>query len=113
MVKEDFIYPEINMIQTGRLLREISKRKNFSVKKIQEALGLASNQAIYDWFNGKTLPTLNNLFALSHLFEVPMESMIISDVKHNSCTEKINMSKRDEKYFIRMREYQKHLKVCA
>lgn len=113
MAKEDFIYPEINMIKTGRLLREISKRKSFSVKKIQAALGLASNQAVYDWFNGKSLPTLNNLFALSCLFKLPMESMIISDVERNNYIEKLNMSKTEKNCLIRILVYQRRLKICA
>ncbi|MCD8021859.1 MAG: helix-turn-helix domain-containing protein [Lachnospiraceae bacterium] len=55
----------------------IAKEKHISVREIQHALGLASNQAIYDWFNGKTLPTLNNFVALSYLFHTSMEDMLV------------------------------------
>lgn len=71
------------MKETGRLLRTVSRQNGFAVKDIQTALGLASNQAIYDWYNGKTLPTLNNFLALSRLFEVPMDGLIVSDMPEN------------------------------
>ncbi len=79
MISKDFQYPQIDIKETGRLLRILSVRKGIAVKEIQKALGLASNQAIYDWFNGKSLPTLNNFFALSCLFHTSMEEMLVTD----------------------------------
>lgn len=115
MEKTDFVYPQINMIQTGELLRRLSRQKGFSVKEIQSALGLASNQAVYDWFNGKTLPTLNNLFALSRLFGLSMESMIVSDTDTdaNDFVRNRNLSELEVNSLIRIQEYRKRLKVCA
>ncbi|MCD8018526.1 MAG: helix-turn-helix domain-containing protein [Clostridiales bacterium] len=77
MRKEDYQYPQIDMPMTGKRLRSLSRQSGITVKEIQKALGLASNQAIYDWFNGKNLPTLNNFLALSRLFHVSMEEMLI------------------------------------
>ncbi|MCD8398186.1 MAG: helix-turn-helix domain-containing protein [Lachnospiraceae bacterium] len=70
-------YPQIDTVGTGKRLRYLSREKGISVQKIQHSLGLASNQAVYEWFNGKSLPTLNNFFALSWLFHTPMEDMLI------------------------------------
>lgn len=70
-------YPQIDTAGTGKRLRYLSRKKNISVQEIQHCLGLASNQAVYEWFNGKSLPTLNNFFALSRLFHTPMEEMLI------------------------------------
>lgn len=55
------------------------KRKNISVAYIQTALCLGSNQAIYDWFNGKTMPTVYNLYALSKLLNVSMQSLLVEE----------------------------------
>lgn len=79
MSRNQFQYPQIDMKETGRLLREFSRHKGITVKEIQKALGIASNQAIYDWFNGKNLPTLNNFYALSRLLGISMECMIVVD----------------------------------
>jgi len=70
-------YPQIDTVETGKHLRFLSHQKDISVQEIQRCLGLASNQAVYEWFNGKSLHTLNNFFALSRLFHTPMEDMLI------------------------------------
>jgi transcriptional regulator with XRE-family HTH domain len=35
-----------------------------------------SHQAVYDWYNGKTLPSTNNLFKLSQLLNVPILTLL-------------------------------------
>lgn len=111
-MQEKFKYPQINLKMTGWLLRRISKQKKFTVYNIQEALGLASNQAVYDWFNGKSLPTLNNFFALSKLFEIPMEWMIVTD--DDPIEEQAARVFGEDKLMIRMMNYKKQwIKVCA
>lgn len=112
VMQGEFEYPQIDMKLTGRLLRRISKQKKLTVYDIQKALGLASNQAVYDWFNGKTLPTLNNFFALSKLFEVPMDWMIVTD--EVPIEEQAARISGGDKQLIRMISYKKRwIKVCA
>lgn len=111
MQEQRFDYPQINMKSTGQLLRFISKRKKITVREIQTALGLASNQAIYDWFNGKTLPTLNNFYALSKLFKVPMEGMIVP--AGASAEDMMIKIFKEDKQLIRIMEYRKHWKKSA
>ena len=77
--EEKFEYPVIDAKRTGSWIRYLCKCKNLTVKDIQRNLHIASNQAIYDWFNGKTLPSLNNMYALSRLVNVPMEQMLLSE----------------------------------
>ncbi|MBR5572829.1 MAG: helix-turn-helix transcriptional regulator [Oscillospiraceae bacterium] len=38
---------------------------------------MASQQAIYHWQRGTCLPTVDHLCALSHLFNVPMDDILI------------------------------------
>lgn len=75
-----YTYPMIDLKKTGEWLRYLCKRENISVSEIQEKLKIASNQAIYSWFNGKTLPSLNNMYALSDFMGVPMNDMIVDNV---------------------------------
>ncbi len=77
--KKNFVYPHIDMKKTGSWLRCICKQRRVSVRDLQEALHISSNQAIYDWFNGKTLPSLDNFYALSKLLKISMEKLIIAD----------------------------------
>lgn len=74
---DEFQFPEIDMKATGVHLRRLCKEKQISVKIIQECLHIASNQAVYVWFNGKSMPSLDNLVALSDLLGVPMDELVI------------------------------------
>lgn len=69
-------YPVIDMKRTGERIRAVCAAEGVTVKQIREYMGFASVQSIYDWFHGKTLPSVDNLYALSRLLGIPMESLI-------------------------------------
>lgn len=69
-------YPIINKEETGNFLRELMRRKGISIKHVQKYLGLACVQSIYHWLDGKTLPSVDNLYALSQLLQVPMDELV-------------------------------------
>lgn len=69
-------YPEIDIYVTGQNIRKIMLRRGYTVKDIQKHLGLAAPQSVYHWFDGRSLPTLDNLYALSELFHVPMDMLV-------------------------------------
>lgn len=60
-------YPVIDMKRTGENIKRIMMIHGMSVKDIQEFLELSTPQSIYHWFDGRNLPTLDNLYALSDL----------------------------------------------
>ena len=70
-------YPVIDMKATGQWLRFLCKRDGISVVEIQRYLNFSSNQAIYAWFNGKSLPSLDNFCALASFLGVSMDSMLV------------------------------------
>lgn len=47
------------------------------MRQLQKALGIGAYQSIYDWFSGKSLPSLDNMLALSRLLDIPIERLII------------------------------------
>ena len=47
----------------------LMKQQNITVKQIQEYLNLSCVQGIYHWLDGTSMPTVDNLYALSELFE--------------------------------------------
>ena len=55
--------------------------RNLSVKDVQNYLGLGSVQSIYHWLNGLTMPTIDNLYALSELFQLPMDALVCGNRK--------------------------------
>ena len=72
--------PIINMVKTGENICALRMSKGLSVRKLQALLGFATPQAIYKWQQGITLPSIDNLVALSVLFEVPMECILVVDM---------------------------------
>lgn len=72
------IYPNIDMKLTGLKLKKLIQRSGYDVKDIQKYLHLSCPQPIYRWFKGKTLPSVDHLYALSVLFGVHMEELIVS-----------------------------------
>ena len=69
--------PVIDLCGTGRNIMQLRQRQGLSVRDLQAALGFATPQAIYKWQHGDALPTVDNLLALSVLFGVPMNSILV------------------------------------
>lgn len=72
-------YPMIDMRQTGRNISLLRQQRGISVSQLQHMLGFATPQAIYKWQHGASLPTLDNLVALSAIFAVPIDGILILD----------------------------------
>ncbi len=70
-------FPVIDQIATGKNILSLRKEKGLSVKDLQEYFGFEEPQAIYRWQYGKTLPSVDNLYALSALLDVPMERILV------------------------------------
>ena len=66
----------IDTVETGKNLKRIIRERGYSVKDIQGYLNLGTVQSIYHWLDGKSLPTIDHLYALSDLFKLPIDSLI-------------------------------------
>ena len=86
-------FPVIDPIATGKNISSLRKEKGLSVKDLQEYFGFEQPQAIYRWQYGKTLPSVDNLYALSALLDVPMERILVPVPNRNNVT---NMKKQQE-----------------
>ena len=76
-------YPVIDMVRTGQNIKRIMQFKGLTVKDVQEFLELSTPQSIYHWFDGRNLPTLDNLYALSELLRVPMDLLVKGNRKYD------------------------------
>ena len=95
-------YPAIDMLKTGQHIKSIMKSKGLTVKDIQGFLYLNSPQGIYHWFAGKSMPTLDNLYALSELFHIPMDLLIIGNRKYVFVPYKDSRSRRLYGYYMKL-----------
>lgn len=73
----EFVYPVIDMRATGAHIKALMDAQELSVQDVQDAMGLASPQAVYRWLCGSNLPSVDNLFALSRYLNVQMDDVII------------------------------------
>lgn len=70
-------YPVLDPIAIGTRIRELRMVHHFKVEDIAEFMGFESVQAVYKWQRGESLPTVDNLYALSILLETSMEYILI------------------------------------
>ena len=69
-------YPMLDLKATGSRIKELRKSKNLKVGDVSRFMGFESPQAVYKWQRGESLPTVDNLYALSRLFETPVDNIL-------------------------------------
>lgn len=69
--------PIIDVRATGVNMRRLMDERNITVKDIARELNLGSLYAIYKWLQGRCLPSIDNLVALSYLLQVRMEDILV------------------------------------
>jgi len=72
-------YPVIDPAATGAHINTLRKARGYSVSYLRDYFGFSTTNAIYKWLRGDALPTLDNMFALSVLFGVPINDIIVAD----------------------------------
>ncbi|SCY38645.1 DNA-binding transcriptional regulator, XRE-family HTH domain [Lachnospiraceae bacterium XBB2008] len=70
-------YPVIDMKATGNRIRQIRIGNKMRVSDISDYMGFEYAQAVYKWEAGKSLPSVDNLYALSRLFGVSVEDILV------------------------------------
>lgn len=71
-------FPVIDMIATGENIIRLRKERGLTVRDLQAYFGFEEPQAIYKWQRGKSLPSVDNLYALGVLLNVPMEAILVA-----------------------------------
>ena len=70
------MFPLINKCETGVNLRRIMDMRGITPKDVQEYLGLGCVQSVYRWLDGINMPTIDNMYALSELLQVPIDAIV-------------------------------------
>ncbi len=71
-------FPVIDPVATAANICRLRKDRGLTVRDLQQYFGFEEPQAIYKWQRGQSLPSVDNLYALSALLQVPMNEIIIS-----------------------------------
>lgn len=100
------MFPVIDKRKTGIHLRKLMDERNLSVKDVQQFLGLGSVQSVYHWLNGKSMPTIDNLYALSTLFQMPIDDLVCGNREPIGSNPKEVQRRRLDIYCCKIEELQ-------
>ena len=81
---QTFEYPTINLKATGARITQLRKEAGISVMELSQFMGFNEPQAVYKWQRGESLPTVDNLFALSKRLGITIEDILVSDDEMSS-----------------------------
>ncbi len=70
-------FPVIDIPATGTNINRLRKEKGYSAQQVADFMGFAFPGAVYKWERGETLPSVDNLYALSRLLEVPIDEILV------------------------------------
>ena len=76
------LIPVVDLKLTGQNILSLRTQRGFSVRDLQEMLGIATPQAIYKWQRGETLPSIENLAALACILGVSIEEILAVDCRN-------------------------------
>lgn len=71
------MFPVIDLVATGENIVRLRKDRGLTVRDLQKWFGFEEPQAIYKWQKGKSLPTVDNLYALGALLDVSIEDILV------------------------------------
>lgn len=71
-------FPVIDPVATGKNIVRLRRKRGLSVRDLQKWFGFEEPQAIYKWQQGRSLPSVDNLYALCALLDVPMEQLLVA-----------------------------------
>lgn len=69
-------YPVLDAKATGARIRELRMAHHLRVEEVACFMGFESVQAVYKWQRGDSLPTVDNLYALSRLFGTSVDDIL-------------------------------------
>lgn len=70
-------YPSIDVCATGLRLKALRKEHNIKLDDLALYLKFTSTRAILKWHAGSCLPSLDSFYALSILYDMTINEMIV------------------------------------
>ena len=88
-------YPLIDVKATGENILRRRIERGYTVLDVQRYLNLACPQSVYHWQAGRTLPNIDNFYALSRLFGTTVNDLVAEQESRSA--------KKDNKTWRRQR----------
>ena len=68
----------IDLVKTGKNIERLLAERGLTAKDVQQRLGFAERRPVYFWIAGKNLPSIDNLFILTEMLQVPIDEILIA-----------------------------------
>ena len=65
------------MAATGEKIKALRKKNGLTVRELKEIFGFSTEQAIYKWESGYSMPTLDNMVILARVFQTTIDDIIV------------------------------------
>ena len=69
--------PTIDMAATGRNIADMRRQAGMTVSDLQAVLGFNTQQAIFKWIRGNSLPTVDSPIILASVFGVKFNDILV------------------------------------
>ena len=71
-------YPVIDPVKTGANIKKLIGKSGNTVSGVGNMLGLATTSTLYKWIRGDALPGIDNMLALSMIFGVAINDILVT-----------------------------------
>ena len=69
----------INMEKTGARIKRSIKESGYTMREIMEITGITTEQTIYKWYSGKSIPSLETQIILCRLLGLRITELLVLD----------------------------------
>ncbi len=95
---------EIDRVKSGQKIKKLMKERQLTPQDLRRQMNLTCVQTVYRWTDGVNIPTLENFYALSRIFQVPMDELIIGKPDDYEEIQMDQQKERGKKYCERIRK---------
>ena len=69
----------INMEATGANIKRLVKASGYSVRDVMAITGISTEQAVYKWFRGESIPAIETMLILTNALGIEIRELLVID----------------------------------
>ena len=69
----------INMEKTGVNIKKLIKASGYSVRDIMAITGISTEQAVYKWYRGESIPAIETMLILCKTLGIEINELLVID----------------------------------
>ena len=77
-MKTTYLKPVLDLEATGTKIKTLMKQRGITPRQLQNLFDFPYVQTIYNWYQGKNMPTIDNLVVLAQILGVTTDDIIVT-----------------------------------